>query len=151
MFHFLKSKNLLFSIEEVMQMTANCNVCCELKSFSYQHSDSHLIKATQPFERLSVDFKRPLPSNSLNKNLLTAIDEYLHFPFAFPCPEEGFNYQKCFCKLFSLFGMPSYVHSERRTSFMFYVVRELLRVELWHLTPDEMIRLNASMELYGKL
>ncbi|XP_029636854.1 uncharacterized protein LOC115212154 [Octopus sinensis] len=94
MFHFVKSKNLLFCINAVMQMTANCNVCCELKSF-YKHFDSYLIKATQPFERLSVDFSGPLPSNSY-KYLLAAIDEYSHFPFAFPSPNKCFSCQNMF-------------------------------------------------------
>ncbi|XP_014787039.1 uncharacterized protein LOC106881242 [Octopus bimaculoides] len=113
MFHFEKSKNLPFSIE-VKQMTANCNVCRELKPSFYQHSDSRLIKATRPFERLSVDFKGSLPSNS-HKYLITAIDEYS----CFPCPDmSASTIEKCFCKFFSFFGMHFSIHSDRRTRFM---------------------------------
>ena len=31
----------------------------------------HLIKATQPFERLNIDFKGPVPSNANNVYMLT--------------------------------------------------------------------------------
>ena len=40
-----------------------------------------LIKATQCFERLNLDFKGPLPSKTKNKYRLTIIDEYSRFLF----------------------------------------------------------------------
>jgi hypothetical protein len=46
----------------------------------------NLIKATQPTERLSIDFKGPLPTATRNAYILTVVDEYSRFPFAFPCP-----------------------------------------------------------------
>ena len=118
MCHFVKSRNLPYSVEEVKQIVANCRVCQELKPF-YRPPNSSLMKATQPFERISVDFKRPLPSTSHNKYLLTVIDEYSRFSFAFPCSDmTASTIIKCFCQLFSLFGMPSYIHSDRGSSFV---------------------------------
>jgi len=38
-------------------------------------------------ERISLDFKGPLPSASGNSYLSIAIDEYSQFPFAFPCKD----------------------------------------------------------------
>ena len=67
MCHFVRSRNLPFSVEEVKQMTANCKECREIKPQFFKTPDQNLIKATQAFERLSVDFKGPLPSVSRNK------------------------------------------------------------------------------------
>jgi len=44
-----------------------------------------LVKATQPFERLSLDVKGALPTSSKNKHILMLMDEFSRFPFAFPC------------------------------------------------------------------
>ena len=125
MCHFVKSRNLPYSVQEVKQIVANCRVCQELKPSFYRPPNSSLIKATQPFERISVDFKGPLPSTSHNKYLLTMIDEYSRFPF--PCSDmTASTIIKCFCQLFSLFGMRSYIHSDRGSSFMSYELKNFL-------------------------
>ena len=78
-----------------------------------------LIKATQPFERLAIDFKGPLPSNTKNKYLLTIVDEYSRFPFAVPCCDISTETViDCLVQLFSLFGMPPYINSDRGSSFI---------------------------------
>ena len=119
MYHFVRSKNLAYSVEDVKQMTANCNICNEIKPNFYKPPNQKLIKATKPFERLSIDFKGPLPSVSHNKYLLTITDEFSRFPFAFACSDlSSATVVKCFCQLFTIFGMPDFVHSDRGTSFM---------------------------------
>lgn len=50
----------------------------------FNRSESHLIKATQPWERLSVDFKGPVPSRTENVYILSIVDEFSRFPFTFP-------------------------------------------------------------------
>ena len=78
-----------------------------------------LIKATQPFERISIDFKGPLPSVSDNKYMLTIIDEFSRFPFVYPCKDMLTDTViRCLNDLFSVFGMPGYVHSDKGSSFM---------------------------------
>ena len=84
--HFVRSRNLPYSVEDVKKMTASCSTCAELKPRFHKPEPSHLIKATQPFERLCLDFKGPLPSSTKNTYLLTIVDEFSRFPFAFPCP-----------------------------------------------------------------
>lgn len=70
-------------------------------------------------ERLSIDFKGPLPTASRNPYMLTVIDEYSRFPFAFPCPNMNTSTViRCLEQIFSLCGMPQYVHSDQGTSFM---------------------------------
>ena len=128
MCHFVRSRNLPFSVEEVKQMTANCKECREIKPQFFKTPDQNLIKATQAFERLSVDFKGPLPSVSRNKYILSITDEFSRFPFAFPCPDmtSATVIQK-FCQLFSIFGLPAYVHSDRGPSFMSEELKNFLQ------------------------
>ena len=119
MLHFVRSKNLPYSVEDVRAVTKTCRVCSEVKPRYFKTSPQSLIKATQPFERLSVDSKGPLPTNSRNRYLLTVVDEYSRFPFAFPCADvSAATVKKHFIHLFSIFGNPSFIHSDRGTAFM---------------------------------
>ena len=70
-------------------------------------------------KRFSIDLKGPLPSSSKLKYFLTVIDEYSRFPFAFPCPNISTETViKCLEVIFSVFGMPEFIHSDRGFSFM---------------------------------
>uniref|UniRef100_A0A2C9KV34 Integrase catalytic domain-containing protein n=1 Tax=Biomphalaria glabrata TaxID=6526 RepID=A0A2C9KV34_BIOGL len=76
----------------------------------------------------SVDFKGPLPSTTKNKYLLTIIEEYSRFPFAYACPDRSTQTViRCFTTLFSIFGTPSYLHSDRGSAFMSEELRSFLR------------------------
>ena len=89
-----------------------------------------LIKATQPMERLSLDFKGPLPTSSTSRSryLLTIIDEYSRFPFAYPCPDlTSATVNRCLHQLFCIFGMSGRVHSDRGPSFMSKEVKDFLQ------------------------
>ena len=68
---------------------------------------------------MSIDFKGPLPSSSRNRYLLTVVDEYSRFPFAFLYADvAAATVIKHLTNLFSVFGNPSFVHSDRGTAFM---------------------------------
>ena len=84
-YHFIKIKNLPYSIDEVRKIVNGYRICAEIKPRFHKPIESHLIKATQAMKRLSIDFKGSLPSSSKNKYLLTVLDEYSRFPFAFAC------------------------------------------------------------------
>ncbi len=119
MAHFVKSRNLPFSVEDVKRMTQACKECQECKPQYYSPEPSHLIKATQPFERLNLDFKGPLPSNNRCRFMLTIIDEYSRFPFAFPCEDvSAQTVIRSLSTLFSVFGMPTFIHTDRGSGFM---------------------------------
>ena len=120
MINFVRSKNLPYSVEEIKKMTAGCPICAEMKPRFYRPKQpQNLIKATQPMERLSLDYKGPLPSSTKNRYLLCIIDEYTRFPFAFPCANmTTTTVIKCLNQVFALFGLPNYVHSDRGPSFM---------------------------------
>ena len=125
--HYVRIKNLPYTTEEIKQVTSSCRACAELKPCFYKPPSVPLIKATQPFERLSMDFKGPLASSSRNKYMLTIVDEYSRFPFAFPCPDmTAATVKKCLTQLFSIFGMASSVHSDRGAQFMSEEVQTFL-------------------------
>ncbi len=86
MIYFVRSKNMPFSTEDVKKTCSTCRICAELKPQFYRPTPGTLIKSTHPMERLSIDFKGPLPTTSRNAYILTVVDEYSRFPFAFPCP-----------------------------------------------------------------
>ena len=124
--HFIRSRNLPYSIQDIKTMTSNCEICVELKPI-FHKSCGTLIKATQPFERLNIDFKGPLPSASVNKYILTVVDEYSRYPFALPCKDmNSSTVILCFRQLFSLFGTPAYIHSYRAPNLLSKEVKYFL-------------------------
>ena len=128
MAHYVRTKNLPYSMEEIKSMTSQCRECALVKPRFYQPPNVNLIKATQPFERISVDFKGPLPSNTRNRYMLTIVDEYSRFPFAFPTKSvNSKTVIECLHWLFSMFGAPAYVHSDRGQSFLSQDVQQYLR------------------------
>ena len=99
---------------------AQCTTCSALKPRFYQPPRNELIRATQAWERISIDLKGHLTtSHRGNKYLLIAVDEYSRFPFAFACKDTStLSVTNCLALLFSLVGFPSYVHSDRGTAFV---------------------------------
>ena len=65
--HFVRTKNLPFSLTDIREMTSQCEECQQINPHFVRSNDARLIKATQVLERLNLDFKRPLPSASSNK------------------------------------------------------------------------------------
>ncbi|XP_059045822.1 uncharacterized protein LOC131841533 [Achroia grisella] len=126
MVHWVRTKNLPFSVEEIKRINTLCPVCAEIKP-RFIKSSGTLIKATTPFERISMDFKGPLPSRTQNKYILTVVDEYSRFPFAFPCPDlTAETVKRKLTQLFAIFGVPTFVHSDRGTSFVSSELKEFL-------------------------
>ena len=127
MYHFVRSRNLAFSMNEVKEVINKCSVCAKCKPRFCKPSNTPLIKATQPFERLSVDFKGPLPSVTRNKYMLTVVDEYSRFPFAIPCrDQESSTVIAAVSNLFSLFGTPGMIHSDNGSSLISEEFRSFL-------------------------
>ena len=115
----VRSRNLPFSVEDIRNMVSGCRICRECKPRFYRPIPSTLIKATQPMERLNLDFKGPLPSCTQNKFMLTIVDEFTRYPFAVPCKDlTAVTVNKALCSIFSLFGTSAYVHSDRGSAFM---------------------------------
>ena len=70
LWHFVRSKNLPFPLEEVRQTCLNCHMCSVLKPRFYHPMQEHLVKATSAWERLSVDFKRPIVTSPRGNRFL---------------------------------------------------------------------------------
>ena len=63
MFHYVKIKNLPFSFDDVKNLVKARTDCSEVKvKFLKPKNNFNLIKAIKPFERISLDFKGPLPT-----------------------------------------------------------------------------------------
>ena len=57
MAHYVRTKTRPYFLDDIRELTANCKECLAIKP-RFLHSDGvHLIKATQPFERLSLEIK----------------------------------------------------------------------------------------------
>ena len=111
----------------IKKVTLGCKVCSEVKPRYYKPEGMVLIEATQPFQRLSIDFKGPLPSVTKNKYFLTIVDEFSRFPFAFPTSDMTTEtVVKCLVQLFSIFGLPGYIHSDRGSQFMSDELKQFL-------------------------
>ena len=85
MYHYVHAKNLPYLLDEVRKMTASCKICAEVKLRFYKPPEMHVIKARKPMKRLSIDFKSPIGNLNRNNYMLTVVDEYSRFPFAFSC------------------------------------------------------------------
>ena len=73
-----------------------------------------------------MDFKRPLKGK--NPYMLIIIDEFSRFLFAFSCRNISTKtLMCCLDKLFCVFEFPSYVHSDRGSSFMSHKLKSYLR------------------------
>ncbi|GFU87937.1 retrovirus-related Pol polyprotein from transposon 17.6 [Trichonephila clavipes] len=126
MHHWVRCKNLPFSLEDIKKVTNSCLICNELKP-RFVKNVGTLVKVTAPFERLNLDFKGPLPSVSRNHYILTIVDEFSRFPFAIPCSDISAKTVILHLKnIFSIFGMPSFIHSDRGSSFMSHELKSFL-------------------------
>ena len=71
MAHFVRTGNLPYSLSEIREMTS-CKEWLEIKPQFF--NDAQLVKATQIFERLNIDFKGLLPGVSNNRYIWTVIE-----------------------------------------------------------------------------
>ena len=70
-------------------------------------------------ERLSIDFKGPIGNLNRTNYMLSVIDEYSRFLFAFSCSNiNAKTVIKCLTQLFLFFGLYSCIHSDRGSAFM---------------------------------
>lgn len=119
MYHFVRSKNLPYSMKEVRQVIRSCKIYAECIPRLHKSTKTPLVKATRPFERLNFDFKGPLLSTNRNRYFLNIVDEYSRFPLVFPCINvTSQTVITCLSQLFSIFGIPAYIHTDLETSCM---------------------------------
>jgi hypothetical protein len=114
-------------MEDVKTVTSQCRTCAEIKPQFFRPKNPPLIKALNPFDRISIDFKGPIGSTNQNKYLLVIVDEYSRFPFAYPCKDmTSSTVIKHLQNLFSVFGTPGYIHSDRGPGFISNELKDYL-------------------------
>ena len=119
---FIRRNSMPYSLEDVRNLVAECQTCSECKPRFFKPPNATFIKATKPFERrLNIDFVGPkAPAERTgNMYLLTIIDEFSRFPFAFALKAiSALSVTSCLDKLFAIFGVPGFIHTDRETQFM---------------------------------
>ena len=116
-----------YSLDDVKRITSACAICCEIKPKFFKPPIVNLIKSSQPFERLSMDFKGPLRSKTKNHYIFTVVDEFSLFPFFFGCKDTSSGTViSCLRSLFSLFGFLAIVHSDNAKCFISKEIKEFL-------------------------
>ena len=154
LFHQVRIRNLPYSLADVTKVCKNCESCSVLKPRFYRPTPGQLVKATQPFERIAVDFKGPLPRSrsSNNRFILTIVDEYSRFVWAFPCKDTSTaTVIKIYHELFATFGTPNTIHSDRGSGFLSTTMRKYLSdmgINMTSTTPYHPIG-NGQCERYN--
>ncbi len=71
------------------------------------------------FPPIHYRVKGPIPSATKNKYLFVVVDEFSRYTWAIPCKDvETKTVIECLVPLFSAFGLPNYIHSDRGTSLI---------------------------------
>jgi len=130
LWEYIRRHNLPFSLEEVRQLSDTCKTCLECKPvFFHPDEIGKIIRASKPFERLGMDIigpKKPAHPSG-NQWILSIVDKYSRFPFAFGLKDiTSKSIINCLKQLFSLFGVPGFIHTDRGTQFISQFIRLFL-------------------------
>ena len=120
LYEYIQRHKVPISLDDAKRVTENCKTCALWKPRFLRPSGSDLIRSSKPWERLSIDIVGPKPmTRNKNQYLLTVVDEFSRFPFAFPLRNiTSSSVIKCLSTLFAIFGTPGFIHSDRVTQFV---------------------------------
>ena len=107
-------------------MTSACTICCEIKPKFLKPSIVNLIKSSQPFERLNMDFKGPLASKTKHHYNFTVVDEISLRFSRVKITVLARTLISCLRSLFSLFGFPAIVRYDNAKCFVSKEIKEFL-------------------------
>lgn len=57
--HFISSRNLPYSLNEVREICSQCKICSQIKLRFFRPPRGQLIQASRPYDRISIDFVGP--------------------------------------------------------------------------------------------
>jgi Integrase zinc binding domain/Integrase core domain len=116
--------NMVKDIEEYVK---TCFKCQERGKPS-THNEMHGIEASQPFERIGIDFVGPLPETAEgNKYMIVMVNYFTKWPEVRVTKRADaktvvkFLYEEVICR----HGPPLHIHSDRGTHFVNQIVQEL--------------------------
>lgn len=118
---YVNRHKLPYSLLDVKNVVSSCETCLTCKpKFFKPPKGSKIIRSSRPFERLAMDIVGPKTlSPRHNKYILTLVDEYSRFPFAFPISSiTSESVISCLRQLFALFGTPNFIHTDRGLQFV---------------------------------
>ena len=107
--------------KDVHELVSCCKVCCQKKSTHQKHIHSLTTwKPSHPFWQVALDILGPLPESSGNKYILLIGDHFTKWHEAIPMSnQEASTVAKAFVSvLFSRFGCPANLHSNKGSNFM---------------------------------
>lgn len=102
------------------EVCENCETCAKVKPrWQRQTVVMNLIESTKPMQRWSIDFLVDKPPTVDGKsNILTVVDEYSRFVFAFATSDRSSKTViQALEQLFMLCGPPESIHSDRGPEF----------------------------------
>ena len=120
LYEYIQRHKVPISLDEAKRVTENCKTCALWKPRFLRPPSSDLIRSSKPWERLSIDIVGPKPmTRNKNQYLLTVVDEFSRFPFAFPLRNiTSSSVIKCLSTLSAILGTPGFIHSDRGTQFV---------------------------------
>ena len=127
LYHYCRSHNLLYSVQEIRQLVNSCSICQELKPTFFKPPKGTLIQATSPWEGISIDFVGLMANSKANQYLLTIVDKFSHFPFAYLCANmKTETVIEKLMELFTIFRCLGVLHSNRSVQFESGLFRHFL-------------------------
>ena len=117
------------NLEEVCEkVCSTCRICAEVKPRWLKPPRHQVINSTGPWQRISMDFMTNKPTSAEGyTNVLTIIDEFSRFPFAFPTKDRSSaTIIRILTTLFTLFGPCVSIHSDRGAEFISVEVSSFL-------------------------
>ena len=114
---------------DVIETISECERCQKAKTPPTKNKGplNHLITPKYPFHQLSIDFLSIDTRAKTKFKILTCIDEFTKFAFAIPVKTE--NAKRCaealYQQIYTKFGIPTIVHSDRGATFMSNIMKEL--------------------------
>jgi transposase InsO family protein len=101
---------------QVGDFVRSCHLCATEKPRFFKPPPTHLIRSVRPFERLAIDFVGPKTGEF--PYLFTVVDEFSRFPFGFALRDMTTSSAiDCLHNLFTIFGAPLFIHSDRGSQF----------------------------------
>ena len=110
-------------IKEIAAYCKSCDVCQHVGKGS-KPSVAPLVPLpilSEPFAKITIDVVGPLPKSkgTNNRFILTVMDMATHYPEAIPLPDhKASTVAKALTTVFSRFGFPQEIQSDRGTDFM---------------------------------